>query len=46
MSTASWLPFLASSAASFASMRVTAAPDKVPVRSVTRPVSAGTGTSA
>src|SRR5579863_384735 len=46
ISTAIWLPFFASSAASLASMRETAPPDKVPVRSVTRAVSGGTATCA
>ena len=46
MSTAIWLPFFASKAASLLSMRFTASPDSVPVRSVTRAVSGGTATSA
>src|SRR5208283_364043 len=46
MSTAIWLPFFASKSASLASMRLTAPPDNVPVRSVTRAVSGGTATSA
>ncbi len=46
MSTAIWLPFFASKAASFDSMLATAPPDSVPVRSITRALSGGTGTCA
>src|ERR1700690_1487844 len=46
ISTAIWLPFFASKSASRLSMRLTAPPDRVPVRSTTRAVSGGTATSA
>jgi len=45
INTAIWLPFAFSKAASSLSMRLTAPPESVPVRSTTRPVRGGTATS-